>query len=56
MTLWSAHCRKQIGLEAELIEAGAARFDKEIAFTQSYWASMRRSSEAWEGPLPAAVQ
>jgi hypothetical protein len=56
MTLWSAHCRKQIGVEAELIEAGAARFDKEIAFTQSYWASMRRPSAAWEGPLPAAVR
>jgi hypothetical protein len=56
MTLWSAHCRKQIGIEAELIEAGAAKWDKEIAFTQSYWASMRRPSARWEGPLPAAAQ
>lgn len=56
MTLWSAHCRKQIGLEAELIEAGAAEWDKEIAFTQSYWASMRRPSAAWEGPLPTATR
>jgi hypothetical protein len=56
MTVWSAHCRRELGLEAELIEAGAARWDKEIAFTQSYWASMRRASVPWEGPLPAAAQ
>jgi hypothetical protein len=56
MTLWSAHCRKQIGLEADLIEAGAAQFDKEIAFTQSYWVGMRRHSIPWEGPLPDAAQ
>lgn len=56
MTLWSAHCRKEVGLEADLIEAGAARWDKEIAFTQSYWASMRRPSVAWDGPLPDATR
>jgi hypothetical protein len=55
MTLWSAHCRKEVGLEAELIEAGAANWDKEIAFTQSYWASMRRPSARWEGRLPVAA-
>lgn len=56
MTLWSAHCRKEVGEEAELIEPGAARWDKEIAFTQSYWASMRRPSVAWDGPLPDATR
>ena len=56
MTLWSAHCRKELGLEADQIEAGAARWDKEIAFTQSYWASMRRPSVPWEGPLPDAAR
>ena len=56
MTLWSAHCRKELGREAELIEAGAAEWDKEIAFTQSYWASMRRASVPWDGPLPTAAQ
>lgn len=56
MTLWSRHCQKQLGLEADLIEAGAARWDKEIAYTQSYWASMRRHSTRWEGPLPRAAQ
>jgi hypothetical protein len=43
-------------LEADLIEAGAAQFDKEIAFTQSYWVGMRRHSIPWEGPLPDAAQ
>ena len=56
MTLWSAYCRKELGVEAELIEAGAARWDKEIAFTQSYWASMRRPSVPWDGPLPDAAR
>lgn len=56
MTAWSAHCRHQIGVEADLIEAGAAAWDKEIAFTQSYWVGMRRHSTPWEGPLPSAAQ
>lgn len=56
MTLWSAHCRKELGLVADQIEAGAARWDREIAFTQSYWASMRRPSEPWTGPLPDAAR
>jgi len=56
MTLWSAHCRKELGLVAEEIEAGASEWDKEIAFTQSYWASMRKPSEPWTGPLPDAAR
>jgi len=56
MTLWSAHCRQELGAEAELIEPGAARWGKEIAFTQSYWASMRRPSASWSGPLPDAAR
>ena len=56
MTAWSAHCRRELGLVAEQIEAGAARYDREIAFTQSYWASMRRPSEPWAGPLPDAAR
>mgnify|MGYP007031381064 CR=1 FL=1 len=56
MTLWSAHCRKEVGVVADQIEAGAAQWDKEIAFTQSYWASMRRPSEPWTGPLPDAAR
>lgn len=55
MTLWSAHCRRQVGIEAEAIEAGAAKYDKEIAFTQSYWTGMRKPPAAWDGPLPAAI-
>lgn len=56
MTLWSAHCRKQVGVEAEAIEAGAAEFDKEIAFTQSYWTGMRKPPAPWDGPLPDAIR
>lgn len=56
MTLWSAHCRKELGLVAEEIEVGASTWDKEIAFTQSYWASMRKPSEPWTGPLPDAAR
>lgn len=56
MTLWSARCRKEVGVVADQIEAGAAAWDKEIAFTQSYWASMRRPSELWTGPLPDAAR
>ena len=56
MTAWSAHARKELGLVAEQIEPGAARWGKEIAFTQSYWASMRRPSEPWNGPLPNAAR
>jgi hypothetical protein len=56
MTLWSAHCRKELGLVADQIEAGAAQWDKEIAFTQSYWASMRKPSQPWAGPLPDAAR
>ena len=55
MTWWSAHTRKELGAVADQIEAGAARWEKEIAFTQSYWASMRRPAELWSGPLPAGV-
>ena len=55
MTLWSAQCRRQVGIEAEAIEAGAAKYDKEIAFTQSYWTGMRKPSVPWDGPLPTAI-
>lgn len=52
MTAWSAQCRRAIGVEAELIEAGASKWDKEIAFTQSYWAWLRKPATTWDGPLP----
>jgi len=55
MTLWSAQCRRDVGREAEQIEPGAAKFGKEIAFTQSYWASMRKAPVPWDGPLPYAA-
>ncbi|WP_426571616.1 hypothetical protein [Aquihabitans sp. McL0605] len=55
MTMWSAHCRREVAAQAELVEGGAARWGKEIAFTQSYWASMRKPSAAWDGPMPAAA-
>ena len=37
------------------VEAGAAKWGKEIAFTQSYWASMQRPTEPWDGPIPLGV-
>lgn len=56
MTAWSAHCQKEVGVAADQVEPGAASFAKEIAYTQSYWASMRRPSRPWEGPLPDAAR
>lgn len=55
MTAWSAQCRKAIGVEAEIIEAGASKWDKEIAFTQSYWAYLRKPPTTWDGPLPVGA-
>lgn len=55
MTIWSAQCRRELAAEAELIEPGASRWGKEIAFTQSYWASMRKPPEPWDAPLPNAA-
>jgi len=55
MTAWAASCRRAVAREAEAIEPGAARFGKEIAFTQSYWSGMRKAPTPWEGPLPLAA-
>jgi hypothetical protein len=55
MALWSAICRQRLGQEAERIEPGAARWTKEIAFTQSYWSGMRKPPAPWTGPLPRAA-
>jgi hypothetical protein len=55
MTAWSWQCRRQVAIEADAIEAGAARYGREIAFTQSYWTGMRKPAAVWDGPLPAAI-
>ena len=55
MTIWSYHCRRELIAEAERIEAGASEHGKAIAFTQSYWASMRKPGGTWDGPIPRAI-
>lgn len=55
MTVWSYRCRRELVAEAELIEPGASRWGREIAFTQSYWSGLRKPSVSWDGPIPVAV-
>ena len=55
MALWSAICRRRLVDAAERIEPGAARWGKEVAFTQSYWSGMRKEPAPWAGPLPRAA-
>lgn len=50
------HAQVLVGQAAEELEAGASADAKPIAYTQSYWASMRRPAVPWEGPLPTAVR
>ena len=57
ITLWWSHrCRMELVAEAERIEAGASQHGKAIAFTQSYWAGMRKPAKPWEGAIPAIVR
>jgi hypothetical protein len=55
MALWSAWCREQVGRSAERVEPGAARWGKEIAYTQSYWLGQRKEPATWTGSLPDAA-
>ena len=55
MLAWSAQCRRDVAREAEVVEAGAAQYGKQIAFTQSYWTGMRKESVPWDGPIPTAA-
>ena len=56
MRAWSSACRREVGEEAELIEAGAGARAKEIAFTQSYWLAVRKRAVPWDGPIPRGVR
>lgn len=56
MAVWSAICRQRLVAEADRIEPGAARWGKEIAFTQSYWSGLRKEPARWTGPLPRAAR
>ncbi|HRW37907.1 MAG TPA: hypothetical protein P5254_09420, partial [Aquihabitans sp.] len=55
MALWSAVCRRRLVDAAARIEPDAARWGKEVAFTQSYWSGMRKDPAPWSGPLPHAA-
>lgn len=55
MAIWSAICRRRLVDAAARIEPDAARWGKEVAFTQSYWSGMRKEPAPWTGPLPRAA-
>jgi hypothetical protein len=56
MAAWSWWCRAQVARAAEAVEPGAARWGKEIAYTQSYWLGLRKPPAPWTGPVPDAAR